>query len=128
MIRVEATYGTISDVLSSQLCTLKSLTSPTLRSWGQRLRPVWDPEGINPLEMLVHRKMWEWLYICEALAERGMLQSGRAGIGFGVGKEPLVAVFAAEGCRILASDLPRILQRLRAGGNRGSNTPTDWRD
>jgi hypothetical protein len=56
--------------------------------------------------MLVHRKMWEWLYICEALAERGMLQSGRAGIGFGVGKEPLVAVFAAEGCRILASDLP----------------------
>jgi hypothetical protein len=98
-------YGTISDVLSSQLCTLESLTSPAIRSWGERLRPMWDPDGTDPKEMIVHRKMWEWLYICEALAERGMLRSGRRGVGFGVGKEPLVAVFAAAGCEIVATDL-----------------------
>jgi hypothetical protein len=98
-------YAIICDVLSSQLCTLESLSSPALQGWFRRLRPAWDPEGINPMEMLVHRKMWEWLYICEALAERDLLHSGRTGIGFGVGKEPLVAVFAAAGCRILATDL-----------------------
>ncbi len=66
---------------------------------------MWDPDGTDPKEMIVHRKMWEWLYICESLAERDMLRPGRDGIGFGVGKEPLVALFAAEGCRVLASDL-----------------------
>jgi len=98
-------YATISTVLSSQLCTLESLTSPALQAWGRRLRPVWDPDGTDPKEMMVHRKMWEWLYACEALAERDMLRSGRTGVGFGVGKEPLVAAFAATGCQILATDL-----------------------
>jgi len=92
-------------MLTSQLCTLESLRSPALRSWGDRLRPMWDPDGTDPKEMIVHRKMWEWLFICEALAERDMLRPGRSGIGFGVGKEPLVALFAGEGCRVLASDL-----------------------
>jgi hypothetical protein len=92
-------------VLKSQVCTLASLESPALRVWSERLRPLWDPEGTDPKVMIVHRKMWEWLYICEALAERDMLRPDRSGIGFGVGKEPLVAVFAARGCRILASDL-----------------------
>jgi len=54
---------------------------------------------------MLHRKMWEWLYIAEALSERGMLQPGRRGLGFGVGREPLVAAFAATGCRVVATDL-----------------------
>jgi len=66
---------------------------------------MWDPDGTDPKEMIVHRKMWEWLFICEALAERGQLRPGRSGIGFGVGKEPLVALFASRGCSILATDL-----------------------
>ena len=40
---------------------------------------------------MLHRKMWEWLFIAEALRERGMLAAGRRGVGFGVGQEPLVS-------------------------------------
>lgn len=60
---------------------------------------------------MVHRKMWEWLYICEALHRAGMLVSGRRGLGFGVGREPLVALFARMGCDIMATDLHPDLAR-----------------
>jgi hypothetical protein len=66
---------------------------------------MWDPDGTDPKEMIVHRKMWEWLFICEALSERDMLRAGRSGLGFGVGREPLVSLFAAQGCRVVATDL-----------------------
>ncbi len=92
-------------VLTSQVCREDSLTSPALRAWADRLRPMWDPDGTDPKDMIVHRKMWEWLFICEALSERDMLRPGRSGIGFGVGKEPLAALFADRGCRVVATDL-----------------------
>jgi hypothetical protein len=92
-------------MLRSQICRLDSLTSLPLRYWSDQIRPIWDPDGTDPRPMIVHRKMWEWLFICQALAERDMLRPGRTGVGFGVGVEPLVALFAARGCRILATDL-----------------------
>lgn len=101
-------------VLTSQLCTLASLDSPQLRVWSDRLRPMWNPEGTDPRPVMVHRKMWEWLFVCEALAERGMLQSGKRGLGFGVGREPLVALFASLGCEVMATDLEP--ERARAAG------------
>lgn len=52
-----------------------------------------------------HRKLWEWCFICQALGERDMLREGRAGLGCGVGVEPLVALFAGAGVRIVATDL-----------------------
>lgn len=55
----------------------------------------------------LHRKVWEWAFICEALSERGMLQEGRLGLGFAVGEEPLASMFASRGARILATDLAR---------------------
>ncbi|MHB1583950.1 MAG: methyltransferase domain-containing protein [Acidimicrobiales bacterium] len=92
-------------MLTSQLCSYASLTSPELEAWARRLRPMWDPGGQDPKPRLVHRKMWEWLFIAQALAERRMLEPGRRGLGFGVGREPLVALFAADGCELLATDL-----------------------
>ncbi len=53
----------------------------------------------------MHRKIWEWAYIAQALHERGMLVSGRRGLGFAVGREPLAALFASYGCEIVATDL-----------------------
>jgi hypothetical protein len=50
------------------------------------------------------RKQWEFFFIAQALFERGMLQGGRKGIGFGVGQEPLPALFASFGVEILATD------------------------
>lgn len=54
---------------------------------------------------LYHRKQWEFVYILQALWERGLLETGKRGLGFGVGKEPLASVMAAHGCEIVATDL-----------------------
>lgn len=52
-----------------------------------------------------HRKLWEFVYILQALWERNAMRTGMKGVGFGVGKEPLVSYLASKGCRILATDL-----------------------
>src|SRR5271154_2917625 len=92
-------------MLRSQLCSAESLRSPALRAWAERLRPMWAA-GNDTREVMLHRKMWEWLFIAEALQERGMLAAGRTGLGFGVGQEPLVALFADAGCDVVATDQP----------------------
>lgn len=53
----------------------------------------------------LHRKLWEYCFILQALYERDMLQEGRRGLGFAVGEEPLPSLMASLGCEILASDL-----------------------
>jgi len=92
-------------MLRSQLCSAESLRSPALRAWAERLRPMWAA-GDDAREVMLHRKMWEWLFIAEALRERGLLAAGHRGVGFGVGQEPLVALFADTGCDIVATDQP----------------------
>jgi 2-polyprenyl-3-methyl-5-hydroxy-6-metoxy-1,4-benzoquinol methylase len=52
-----------------------------------------------------HRKVWEFVFICQALYERGLLKEGMRGLGFGVGEEPLTAYFASQGCKILGTDM-----------------------
>lgn len=52
-----------------------------------------------------HRKQWEYVYVLQALWERGCLQEGKRGIGFAVGTEPLPSVLAKYGCDILATDI-----------------------
>jgi hypothetical protein len=52
-----------------------------------------------------HRKKWEYVFICQALWERGAIRPGARGLGFGVGHEPLAALFAAEDCEIVATDV-----------------------
>ena len=93
-------------MLRSQLCSAESLRSPALRAWAERLRPMWVAGADDAREVMLHRKMWEWLFIAEALRERDMLAPGRSGLGFGVGQEPLVALFAAAGCDVVATDQP----------------------
>jgi hypothetical protein len=93
-------------MLRSQVCSAESLRSPALRSWAERLRPAWAGPD-DDRDVMLHRKMWEWLFVAEALRERSMLVPGRRGLGFGVGQEPLVALFAAEGCAVVATDQPR---------------------
>jgi 2-polyprenyl-3-methyl-5-hydroxy-6-metoxy-1,4-benzoquinol methylase len=82
-------------VLTSCRCTQAQLESPTFRAWAERMKePFW-----------LHRGIWMWCYIAQALDERGMLKPGKRGLGFGVGEEPLSALFAECGCRVLATDL-----------------------
>lgn len=64
--------------------------------------PQWKEWGLTS----THRKEWEFIYIYQALKERGVLKIGSKGLGFAVGKEPLPSVFANEGSNILATDCP----------------------
>jgi hypothetical protein len=90
--------------LQSCLCTEESLNSPELLGWADRIRPAWD-RSHSGLPVLTHRKVWEWVFIIQALAERDQLGGGRKGLGFGVGQDPLAAVFASQGCQIVATDV-----------------------
>ena len=80
----------------SQACTFEQVQSPGYKDWCERLR-------VPPA---THRKLWEWCYIMQSLQVAGMIQPGRRGLGFGVGVEPLTPYLAAQGCTILATDLP----------------------
>lgn len=81
--------------LVSSLCRTDQLESQAFRDWAVRLR----------LDFAYHRKLWEYCFVCQALDERGLLASGRRGLGFAVGREPLPALFASLGCQVLATDL-----------------------
>lgn len=81
-------------MLISRLCTQEQLETEEYRMWCARLRE----------EPRLHRKQWEFVYIARVLSERGMLSPGKRGLGFGVGREPLVALFAQCGCTIVATD------------------------
>jgi SAM-dependent methyltransferase len=85
----------MSELLKSNMCTYRQLTGPKFARWWSRL-------GTHPH---LHRKVWEFLFICEALDERGVLTPGARGLGFAVGQEPLAACFANLGCLIVATDL-----------------------
>ena len=54
----------------------------------------------------LHRKLWEFAFIAEHLERAGALKTRNRGVGFGVGTEPLPALFASMGCSILATDAP----------------------
>ncbi len=61
-----------------------------------------------------HRKQWEYCYIAQALSLAGVLSPGCRGLGFGVGAEPLAALFAARGAEIVGTDLEP--ERAQAAG------------
>ena len=70
------------------------------------------------------RKQWEFVYVSQVLYERGMLSPGRRGLGFGVGREPLPALFASFGVEIVASD-QSLEGAIRAGWVRSSEHSAD---
>jgi hypothetical protein len=81
----------------SQMATEPQCRSDAFYYWCQETRLPHDP--------IFHRQLWEYAYILQSLSETGMMSPGRRGLGFGVGKEPLVAVMAARGCAVVATDL-----------------------
>lgn len=58
-------------------------------------------------DQLFHRKQWEYVYILRVLEYYDLLAPGVNGVGFGCGKEPLVAVMASEGVAVTATDIAR---------------------
>ncbi len=66
-------------------------------------RTICAEMGIAPR---FHRKIWEWAFIIHHLRRLEMLQGGKRGLVFGVGIEPLPALFAHLGANVTATDAP----------------------
>jgi SAM-dependent methyltransferase len=64
------------------------------------------PEPAPPPLPFKHRKMWEFVFILSIVDGFGHHRAGARGIGFGVGSEPLAAVFARGGADVVATDQP----------------------
>jgi 2-polyprenyl-3-methyl-5-hydroxy-6-metoxy-1,4-benzoquinol methylase len=80
---------------ASQICNQEFFGLPFYQYWSAKLKE----------KPYFHRKQWEFVYITQALFENNMLKAGSRGLGFGVGMEPLPALFASMGCKITASDM-----------------------
>lgn len=81
---------------SSRLCSQAQCERDEHARWCARMN----------LTPGIQRKQWEFVYIAECLDALGLLRPGSRGLGFGVGQEPLPALFARAGCDVLATDLP----------------------
>lgn len=79
----------------SQMCTAHQMSEPVYAEWCRRM-------GSEPV---LHRKQWEFVFILRTLEYYGALHPESRGLGFGVGIEPLSSLFAAAGCRVVATDL-----------------------
>jgi hypothetical protein len=79
----------------SELCKAKDYQADWYKHWCNQL-------GESPN---FHRKQWEFVYVMEALWERGCIGTGKKGLVFAAGMEPLPAMFASFGCNILATDI-----------------------
>jgi hypothetical protein len=88
----------------SQCCTESQFHEPAYARWCEALREA--PR--------THRKQWEFCYILQVLETACLLDAGRKGLGFGVGAEPLTAIFAGRGVTVTATDLS--LESAQAAG------------
>lgn len=79
----------------SELCKAKDFYADWFVHWCKLLG-----EAPN-----FHRKQWEFVFVMQALWERGCIKAGKRGLVFAVGTEPLPALFAGFGCSILATDI-----------------------
>ena len=79
----------------SELCKAKDYHSDWFKYWCDLL-------GEKPN---FHRKQWEFVFVMQALRERGCIAAGIRGLVFAAGTEPLPAIFASFGCNILATDI-----------------------
>lgn len=94
--RLRGQSSSDNGLLRSCQCTQAQLQSDTFQEWARQMHE--RPKGM-------HRKIWEFAYIAQALYERGKLAPGQRGLGFAVGQEPLPALFASLGCEVVATDL-----------------------
>jgi hypothetical protein len=80
----------------SQLASVDQIRDPIFEEWRIRfgMRP-----GLN-------RKLWEYLYIAQAIRDYIGFRPRRRVLGFGVGRERIPAVLANLDCEVVATDWP----------------------
>ena len=101
-------------VCTSQICNQDFFSLPLFQYWSNKIIDYWNFYLENTEKtfntsikkgITIHRKLWEFVYIIQALYENNCLKPGKKGLAFGVGMEPLPALFASMGCNIVATDL-----------------------
>ncbi|MGD0074269.1 MAG: methyltransferase domain-containing protein [Candidatus Binataceae bacterium] len=77
---------------------------------------AWFVDASHKLKIapILHRKVWELVYVLKNIETAGKLAPGMMGIGFGCGEEPLPSYFAARGAQILATDVDPQSQSAQA--------------
>jgi hypothetical protein len=88
------------DTLVSQAAAAADFSHPAFISWAGQVHP----HERDQVPSFFHRKLWEWVYIVEAVKQSGCLRPGAQALGFGVGNEPVPAMLAAHGVKVLATD------------------------
>jgi SAM-dependent methyltransferase len=98
----------------SRVCTQAQLDEPWFSYWCSELgRPA-----------QANRKLWEHTYIAYVLDALGCLAPQKRGLGFGVGREPLVSLFAQRGVAIVATDLELSASGARGWSNSDQHAPS----
>ena len=97
LLTIPLEYEHVDPPFGSDLCRFEDMHSPEYR---------YICNNIFKLPVIYQRKQWEWIYIYFRLLENKVLENNKKGLGFGVGTEPLAAIFANLGCKILATDAP----------------------
>jgi|GEM_PF-199969 len=92
--QLQEQLGRSNLITTSRLCIYRDFLTDYYRQWIAQMKEEFTP----------HRKQWEFVAIVQALHERGLLASGKKGLGFAVGNEPLPSLFASFGCEIVATD------------------------
>jgi len=95
--------------LVCQAASAAQCEDPAYRAWLRTLTGVSESE---PLRNTHNRKTWEWAFIAEAVTQAGLMKPGLTALGFGVGTEPMPALFASRGLDVLATD-----QGAESGGD-----------
>jgi len=81
---------------AAAMCRQDSFREPYFSYWTARLG-----EGLR-----YHRKLWEFVFICQALWERGVVTSGRRGLGLANTRRRLQTQYGASG-RLEAGATPQ---------------------
>ena len=82
--------------LKSKAATQSDLESDWVAYWASELK----------VPVVFHRKLWELAYVLQALWENGCMESGRRGLGFGCGIEPIPSYLASHDVAVTVTDLP----------------------
>ena len=94
-LELEIVKQSSNEIYESAICTQEQLNDPKYKDWYKQIK----------IDYCVHRKIWEYAFICESLYKHGMLKKGKKALGFAVGTEPLASLFCKYGVEVLATDL-----------------------
>ena len=97
LLKIPLEYDCVNPPFGSDLCRFEDMHAIEYR---------YICNNVFKLPVTYQRKQWEWIYIYFRLLENKVLEPNKKGLGFGVGTEPLAAIFANLGCEILATDAP----------------------